>query len=305
MSQSYAAELIKEFRHQGIPVPKLEISSVGGLAFVAAYDEEPTTVMVNEAAAGMDFSPDVAACKALVEYLERKVFLEGVGQNNPICARAHSDGMAAYPRRISGSHLRARENAYSEALERFVWATWWDNTSVGHSAKEFSQTEFSTNVKITEAYQALRQIIAVDSLIVIEPQCSERRHDTIILFAKIPGRGYISGGAAGPKSERSATFTRALAELIRHGIALSRFLKVGVEAKTFYESRLVYFGMGHGNAIVENRLKKDDGYSIVLPDLEIDQELKSQKYDDIIVAYRCLFENQPPFVDGALERLCL
>ena len=86
--------LIADFGAAGIKIPKLQMSSIGGLSFAAAFDRNSSTIMVNEAAAGMDFDPDTAVSKALVEYLERMAFLEGIaneGDGEP--ALSHQRGL--------------------------------------------------------------------------------------------------------------------------------------------------------------------------------------------------------------------
>ncbi len=305
MSRGSSVSLVRGFQAAGIKMPKLQISNLGGLSFVAAFDETPTNIMVNEASAGMDFDPDLAVTKALVEYLERMAFLEGVGNQDPICDRFHSDGIAAYPRSNPDALALARRNAYSEALERQVWASWWDNESIGHRATDLSKGEFNDDPKIKLTMAELENILPIESTTVIEPYFDDPDHTLIILFSKIEGAGYISGGAAGPKNKRKETFVRAMSELIRHGIAMARFTSTKADPKTFYERRLLFFGSGQGNKIVEHRLNVQANETLRLPPLEIDSEIKSKKTDKLIVTHRCLFRDQPPFVDGKLERLCL
>ena len=74
---------------------------------------------------------------------------------------------------------------------------------------------------------------------------------------------------------------------------------------TFYEQRLLYFGLGDGNKLVQERLSVQSAELLQLPALKIDSQIQAENIDNLIVTHRCLFESQPPFVDGALERLCL
>lgn len=305
MAQNLAVSLVKEFQASGINVPKLQLSNIGDLCFAAAYDDTPKTIVVNESSAGMDFNPDVAISKALVEYLERKAFFDGISEKNPICDRLHSDGIAAYPRSNPQAGKLARQNAYSEALERYVWASWWDNENIGHDTMNLNQSSFGSDVKIANTMMKFNEILPLELTTVVEPFFDDSEHYMIILFSKIKGYGYISGGAAGIKNNRRETLIRAMSELIRHGIAIARFLETKVEPANFYERRLVFFGLGHGNAIVEHRLKLKYTNILLLPELVIDAEIKSKITDNIITTHRCLFKDQPPFVDGKLERLCL
>jgi hypothetical protein len=305
MNQDLAVSFVRQIKEQGLVVPKLEISSLGGLSFVSAYNEKPQTIMANDASAGVDYNPDLAITKALVEYFERQVFAEGIQAKNPICARDHSDGVAAYPVSEANAKLQARENAYCEALERFVWAKWWDDTSIGHTAGSIEESRFWDNIKLRMTIEASRELLPIENITLIEPFFENRKYSVIIIFASIKGRGYISGGAASPAENRNQIVIRALAELIRHGIALVRFIETKRQPETFYEKRLLYFGMGQGNQLVDSRLKRTTKTVLKLPDLEFDDEIRSERIKNLIVAHRCLFIGQPPFVDGDLERLCL
>ena len=107
MNRNPAISFVKHIKENGFNVPKLQISALGELNFATAYDHEPTTIMANDVAAGVDYDPEIAVTKALVEYFERKVFVEGVIAKNPICARTHSDGIAAFPASHSAVSRRA------------------------------------------------------------------------------------------------------------------------------------------------------------------------------------------------------
>lgn len=305
MARGLAVSLVESIQAAGLKMPKLQISSVGGLSFAAAFDGIPTTIMVNEASAGVDFDPDLAVTKALVEYLERMAFLDGIDNEDPICERLHSDGIAAFPLSNPEARFLARRNAYSEAVERFVWASWWDNKNIGHESIDLTQTDFLNEKKIADTMKKFENILPISATTMVEPLFDDPDHSLIILFSKIKGYGYISGGAAGLKTNRRETFIRALSELIRHGIAISRFINLKVDAATFYERRLLFFGLGHGNHLVEDRLNIKSREVLRLPELAIDDEIKSVKTDGLIATHRCLFVEQPPFVDGILERLCL
>lgn len=305
MNQDLALSFIKEIKGQGLVVPQIEISKLGGLSFASVFTERPTEVMANSASAGVDYNSDLAITKALVEHFERQVFSEGIAIGNPVCFRRHSDGVAAYPRSKINADTQARENAYCEALERYVWARWWDDHSVGHTRTFFENSEFFCNEKFRITIEDLNKIISLDSISVIEPFFEESQNDVLILFAAVKNFGYISGGAAGPTDNRDEIFLRGLAELIRHGIALSRFIETKQSPKTFYEKRLLLFGLGHGNESVNERLQNISNNNLKLPSLEFDNVIESKKYSGLITTHRCLFKDQPPFVDGDLERLCL
>lgn len=303
MQENSVLCFIQEIKKCGFEIPKMQLSSLGGLNFVSAYDHEPSTIMANEVSSGVDYNPDVAATKALVEYFERKAFSLGIKNNDPVCMRKHSDGVAAFPASSSQAKSQARTNAYAEALERFVWAKWWDDKKIGFSTWKLQETNFLNDKKLKTTFEKLNEIVPLESVLCIEPTFNKSSDNVMILFAEIKGHGYISGGAAGKEIEN--TFVRATAELIRHGIALSRFIETKQSPQTFYEERLLYFGLGTGNRLVKERLAQNSREILDVPSLYIDKEISSQEFDNIICTHRCLFENQPPFVDGALERLCL
>lgn len=305
MGQDSAVSFIKNIKEQGFEIPKLQVSSLAGLNFVSAYDHAPTTIMANEVTAGVDYNADLAVTKALVEYFERKVFAEGVINNDPVCERKHSDGIAAFPVSNPKAKFLARENAYYEALERFAWAKWWDDSSLGFSINSLDETPSGQNPKIKILLEKFSEIIPFDSIKVVEPFLNDKSARVSILFVSIKGYGYISGGAAGPTTKCGEIIIRGLAELIRHGIALSRFIETKRSPVTFYEERLLYFGLGHGNHLVGKRLSQNSNQILELPELEIDDEIISENFGKLVAVHRCLFQGQPPFVDGELERLCL
>lgn len=305
MSQNSSVSFIKRIRELGLTVPRLEITTIGGLNFVSAFDERPTAVMANDATAGVDYDPNIAVIKALVEYFERRVFADGVDLRLNVCERRHSDGVAAFPQIEADAGDRARGNAYCEALERFVWSHWWDNSDNGHKLENFEDSRFWKNIKIRMSVEAFREFLSFDNIQIITPNQSDHNHIVIILFAAISGKGFISGGAAGKTGSETEIIVRALAELIRHGVALKRFLDFDLKPQSFYEKRLVHFGLGYGKDLVLTKLNRNSELSVQIPDLAFDERIPSDKFSELILTHRCLFQNQPPFVDGEMERLCL
>lgn len=305
MSQNSSVSFVKKIKELGFTVPKLEITTIGGLNFVSAFNVRPTAVMANDATAGVDYDSNIAVMKALVEHFERQVFSDGVDHGLEVCKRKHSDGVAAFPKMISNAKDRARNNAYCEALERFVWSNWWDNLSIKHKIEKFEESKFWKNIKLRISVEAFKEFLPLDNIHLIIPSQSDDGHIVIILFAAVSGQGFISGGASGKKGTETEIVVRALAELIRHGIALRRFLDSSIIPKSFYEKRLVYFGLGFGNELVLSRLNRKSELCLQIPELEFDEQIPSNSFSELIVTHRCLFQNQPPFVDGDLERLCL
>ncbi len=307
MEQNAAISFVKEIQSLGLTVPRLEISTLAGLNFVSAFDERPTSVMSNDSTAGVDFDPSVAVTKALVEYFERKVFAEGVANGDPKCVRRHSDGVASFPRSDAKAHQFARQNALCEAIERFVWAKWWDNPRIAFTQNPVESFDFARERELAVTLRQLRGHLNLESIDILEPSFSMgSEFKVFILLARVAGQGFLTGGAAGHRGAPREIFVRGLSELIRHGQALRRFQEQKLDPTTFYERRLLYFGLGSGNELVRQRLSR--GHStetIVLPRLEVDGVIVNSKFEFLIATHRCLFEDQPPFVDGELERLCL
>jgi hypothetical protein len=256
---------------------------------------------------GFNRSPVTAFSKSICEYIERSAFRMGFHRNDINCMTDRSDGFAAYPNfpDIETARIRARENALNEAIERYVWATWWDNNS--HAI--VADLKSTLSQMFEPLFNVISEYTPIEKIIHIIPSF-ERRSSNFeklqinILFLKIKGAGYISAGSVGPTDQSELNFERALAELIRHSIATARWLKDNKMPSSFYEKRLCYFASGKGNALVEARLNSTNIEIIKIPELSIDTIIP-HKYEDLVTVHRCLFEGQPPFIGGALERLCL
>lgn len=296
---------IKKIKQEGHELPKLKISRLGELTFVSAYSEKPTSVMANNVTAGVDFEPNKATLKALVEFFERACFAYGVDHGDPICSRRHSDGVAAFPIIDTNATARARENAFNEALERFVWATWWDNSNIANDSMPIEKSQYWGSVNFKTTVKAFQKLVPLKSLVAITPIHSEKDHNVIILFGELQNGGFISGGAAGESKRNGTTIVRALAELVRHGLGVQKFRQTGIIPSTFYEDRLMYFGSGKGDALVYERLSSNGKEVVQIPSLALDSYIEAPPFKNIVYAHRCLFTDQPPFVDGRLERLCL
>lgn len=301
-SEKALERLLNLVRDCNVKIPRMQIAELGDLYCVTAYDSEPTTIMANDVTTGMDFDINIATSKAIVEYLERKTFADGIKANDPICLHTDSDGMAAFPVFYDNHNLIARQNAYGEALERFVWAKWWDE-SYGHTVENFQNTQ-SSKSSLSKQINYLREVISFKNIFLVKPFQSDETFEVSILFLETNAGGFVTGGAAGKTSDSESVLVRAFSELLRHSIALSRFESSSRAPETFYEKRLVHFGFGNSSADVHNRLSRKSTRVVELPKLEIDSKLNGQ-FDTIISAHRCLFVDQPAFVGGELERLCL
>ena len=298
--------IINQLRERDAMPKNVEMAELGHFTLVSAYNERKSQIITESASMGMDTLPDLAITKCLVEMVERMAFKEGYKNGHITCQTKRSDGFAAYPKVFSlcdNSEAMARKNAYHEAVERYVWASWWDNPHYTHSITE--------NPILPKQVQAL--VEKIDELTPIAKLLEVRPHfeneDKLILpiyFAFLKNGGIITGGACGEAKKGTLVRQKAVGELFRHSLGVYRNLVQGTAPKTFYEKRLIYFGRGHGKKIVQERLYPAENYfhPIELPKLAIDGKVP-HSLDDVILVHRCLFEGQPPFVGGKLERACL
>lgn len=300
-SKSILASVIADLKGQNSMPKRIDLSKIGDRYWcvVSDHDVDSISVMNEDVTTGFSSEKEIAVLKALSERAERKAFINGFQNLVPACQTERSDGFAAMPNCLDT--ISVRQNALNEAIERYVWAYWWDHKEVA-----FKKTEIGSDDQLIQSSAYLKEAFAklgLEKLFIVEPSISNSKNVVKILFAKVKGLGFISGGASGLISQDQETFLRAFDELYRHGFAYSRSLEKSIDAKSFYEKRLQFFASGLGDSVVENRLNTSGSEKISLPDLKIDSEVQSPFQGFNI--HRCYFENQPPFVGGDLERLCL
>ncbi|MBY0471987.1 hypothetical protein K2X30_12545 [bacterium] len=289
---------------RGLP-KHIEISNFGPVCMAGIFNDPGSDIISESVFTGMDFDPDTAVLKGLVEMLERKAFREGFHKGLSSCKTERSDGFAAFPRRIGvNENEAARTNAYHEAVERYVWAKWWDDKNSGHQLKVVAQNQ--KGQRVNAFLRKLSNIVPVQSVIEISPRIENAIDSHVIIyFAFLNPIGVISGGASGPAAEIELTRFRATCELFRHAVAVKRFKNESFEPRTFYEKRLAYFGMTEeGTKIARDRIETQGVSPIILPELSIDEAMPHE-WNDLVAVHRCQFKDQPPFVGGQLERLCL
>lgn len=300
-NKTILASIIANLKEQNSLPKRIDLSKIGDRYWcvVSDYDIDSISVINEDVTTGFSDEKEISVLKALSERAERKAFINGFQNLNPACLTERSDGFAAMPTSIEAKSVR--QNALNEAIERYVWSYWWDCHEVAFTATEiaFDDQLIQSSVYLQEAFVKLD----LEKVIVVSPHISNSENIVKILFAKVKGHGFVSGGASGSISQGQGTFLRAFDELLRHGFGYKRSLEKNIDAKSFYEKRLQFFASGVGNSILENRLKISGGKKIVLPKLQIDSEVQSPLQG--FKVHRCYFENQLPFVGGNLERLCL
>ncbi len=299
-----ARDLVSHLSQLGRLPGNCDFATIGDLHCVSLYEEFPSRSLIRESVyCGMHPRRETALLKALVECVERYAILEGRNASHPVCHSSRSDGFAAFP--VVG-HLanigraRARNNALAEAIERYVWATWWDNDKIGckvdFEAQNFFEPAACTVLKEIQKLVACRRLIRIQPFL----KCD---FDVVILFLELEGGGVVSGGAADLHANLNSTILRALGELARHAACAAKILK-DATGETFYERRLEYMVRDNTSIELMARVERSGADSISLPKLYLDAELPHSLSDKVYV-HRCLFENQPPFVGGNLKRLCL
>ncbi len=307
--QSWRLErLIDQLEISGFETGNLELIEVGGLHFANLYRKTTQSVISENVFCGCSTSQPIAIAKAVVESIEREAFIDGRAAGILSCQTEKSQGFAGYPTTLisrATALQTCRAIALAEAIERFAWATWWDDESVSYQCRGLSEIVPEER----RAMGLLKDIPAhspLKSISVIEPAVSSCGFTLRILLAEFADGGFITGGAAGPATARSlASITqRATSELVRHILALERLAQTGAKPTTPYEAKLAYFGFGHGSSLVKGRLAAQGTKVIELPVLVVDEEIP-HRFSKHVVVYRCLFKNQPPFVSGPIGRLCI
>ncbi|MDO9183347.1 MAG: hypothetical protein Q7U04_13115 [Bacteriovorax sp.] len=282
----------RELKKRFIAPTNIQFAKWNDWTIVSSFDDERKNFISESVSMGIDKNPEIALMKSLTEFCERHVFKTS---NDPIAKLTdRSDGFAAYPTQLPLSQFHARNNAFNEAVERYLWSTWWDKPETYYTIKEPNFPE-KDNIKkefhITNLY-----------LLTVEPQNSEVYLK--IILAENKRGGFITGGAAGSQDDEDQTISRAFGELLRHLLVIKRMNNSNCNTLTFYEQRLWGFGSGRLRNTVLSRLNINGKNKIVLPSLVADKNLIHNN-SDFVTVHRCLFLNQPIFMGGIVERLCI
>lgn len=284
-------EFTSELNKRGLAPKNIEFSKWHNWTIVNTFDVKDMSFISEAGSTGIDKNPELALLKSLSEFCERQVFRT----SDQLAAKAtiRSDGFAAYPAKNSNSKILARDNAYNEAIERYLWATWWDNEAVAYISKEAGFDEME-NIKNEFGLESVKHLTIKASNSTVEL--------TILLAKKLNG-GFVTGGAAAKAGDENA-YKRAFGELLRHLFVVQRIERSAPREMSFYEQRLWGFASGNWNDLVLARLQTLGQENIVLPSLIIDEEIV-HKDSEFIIVHRCLFKDQPVFMGGRLERLCI
>ncbi len=305
-------QLLSDLKGVGQLPAHVQKSAVGPFAIVNVFSELNSEIISDSVTTGFDKDVNLALLKALVEWIERNAGSYAKKSGQLSCQTERSDGLAAFPiyhhstsspgkeAAKKMAKKRARENALAEAIERFAWAQWWDHSTTHYEITGVEHFD-SDSVQLLGQIQELNPVVALQCIKPILLNAPE--FELLIFLAELKTGGFVSGGAAGLVGKREATSLRGLGELLRHAQS-ARKIREGASPTTFYEKRLAHFLSENGTAQVRERLSKKGSQLVALPTLKFDEEIYHPLAGSIYV-HRCLFENQPPFIGGELERLCL
>lgn len=301
-SDSFLLEFSANLKQRGRLPKNIELCNLQSGVMASVFEATPAGIINESVFCGMDPDPATAVLKGLVEMIERQAYAEGHKHGLPFCQTKRSDGFAAFPIGVFPNESKiARENALSEAVERFVWASWWDNSQIGHSKRFVDLDQLSAG---ESPLLDLEESLDIESAFEVRPKLTGE-FVVILYFAFLRPTGIISGGACGRFQDIETIRYRALSELLRHGLAVRRLQEENSRPKSFYERRLSFFGLTpEGTRLAIERLEKNGPASVELPSLQFDSEVP-HTLSDLVSVHRCYFENQPEFIGGKLERLCL
>lgn len=268
--------------------------------------ETNDNLITNSIFTGLAADKNLSLIKSLCEFIERNAFKSGFELNLEVCNTERSDGFAAFPNfpdRRTGLN-RSRTNALNEALERYVWATWWDQ----NTASTIEKVPITYFEEVAPIIGQISKCAPIENIFHIMPHFLDFSENyspkLVIIFLKIKNLGYISAGAVDIESNFKTVYQRCFAELLRHSLAFNKHLTKNIQPKSLYEKRLIYFASGKGNSLIDEKLSATSTTLIRLPSLKYDRTIP-HIFDDLISVHRCIYENQPPFIGGAIERLCL
>jgi len=281
----------------------IEITQASNMFFVSSYNTLSSEFISESIASGASYQKDIAVIKSLTEYIERLLSKE-VSVQFKNMGIDRSDGFAAFPTCYENLDFlkSCSDNAYHEAFERYCWATWWDNPEYSFTVREKLHTSSSQNLCF---YSYLIKNFDLEKLFYISPNTNlTHQSETIIIFAKIRNYGYVTGGAAGFTKNLCSIVDRAFSELTRHLLAFQKMKITATKNLTFYEKRLFNFASGKNNFLVEARLSSKGKKVLVLPALLFNSSF-NHRFSDHFILHRCLFYNQPVFMGGDVNRLCI
>ena len=305
MNLSQLVNTIQSLKEQFKTIKSIEYSKVSDFYWFNIVEVKDDSLITDRTYTGFDEKLDVAFSKAVSEFVERKSFNMGYSQNLKSCLTERSDGFAAYPliqNDIAKAKKISRENALAEAIERYAWASWWDNNFYEHEHEEYTLSDFAKKYSVqSKILNEIDQEKKIQKIHIVEPLLENYQDLTLKIIVVEFSDGIVTGGACGLNEDDASIITRAISELLRHALVLIQNKK-RPDQLSLYEDRLLYFATPDGTKSFYKRINQKGIQKIKLPNLAIDELIPSVQSH---VVHRCLFENQPPFIGGAVERMCL
>ena len=281
----------------------IEHTQIADFHWFNLVSEKNDSLISDRVFTGFDKDIDTAFSKAVSEMIERKSFSTGNKAKLQSCATKRSDGFAAFPisNDLKLAVYKARENALNEAIERYAWATWWDQHEIIYKHEKKSTQDFCDKHRyLKKLFTELHQKLEFDFIHLIEPDIQNSEKKLIIIVAEFKG-GVVTGGACDDSERSESILVRSFSELLRHALVVIQN-KQRPTHLTDYEKRLLYFASETGKGSFYKRISQKGTLGIKLPPLETDTQVPSNKTHYV---HRCLFQNQPPFIDENFERMCL
>jgi hypothetical protein len=292
--------LLAELSKRNLVPKKIVTSEWYSWHIVSSFNSESSDFISESVSMGISQNPDIAIRKSITEFCERS-FIKS--SNDPIAhLTERSDGFAAYPALDDRSQNIAAENALNEAVERYLWAMWWDFREFKFKISNYKEDSLNSQAQLLISEFNLHKIE------VVEITDKDLKFILKILVATNQQGGTLTGGACEKlpliNSTQINLNERAFGELLRHLLAYEKIKKTKSSKLSFYEQRLFGFASGQWKSIVSDRFKNTGTKEIKLPPLIANSKIKHQ-HSDLIHLHRCLFTDQPTFIGGLVDRLCI
>ncbi len=296
---------LKNLNTIGLKPAKIEIASWRDWYLVSAYGAAKYAYISEGVGMGVSRDFDLAIMKAVVEYCERTVAKTTDDKIARLTSR--SDGFAAYPvyhevDDIGLSKEISRENSLLEATERYLWSHWWDDLNIKHELMDPGENA----PDLVESMEMLKRDFELSDIFELVVKDSAEEFRLGILVAKNLNGGFISGGSCRRNKDSGSRHERAFGELLRHLIAAKNIKNSSLKKAdlSFYQTRLMGFANGDFSQAVAMRIQNKGSGKVELPRLIVDQEVTHQ-FAHAMTLWRSLYEGQPVFMGGAVERFCI
>lgn len=265
-------KFICSFIEKNIPKLKYQLYKLGNVYLCTAsdIDDEADGLFNKRLTCGSSSVPHLAKIKAISEYVERDAWRKSL--------ETSTTGFAAYPFIYARkkAFLRAREHAYYEMIERYVWPTWSRNNKVSYSLSYFP---LGSNEIL---YNEIQKKIRFQKYFRIMPKIDNCNVKVIILYA-ITEWGLACAGCA-RRNEIEAE-QHALKELMIHAAGIYRYHTLKPKLVSNYDNRVVW--IMNQEKLLTDRLKVNGNETINTP-TPIFKNIDTN-YSKCFVVQRCNF----------------